>query len=225
MLQTEAALILVAGGKSTRMGGGIKKEMRHIEGEPVLVKALKPFLNVSLFQSVIIVLTPSTLQQAEMILSSCFSPAIRSKTTCIPGGETRQESVYNGLRALPSTTTLVLIHDGARPWINENTIHAVYEKALTTGAAVPVIPSVNAIKEIDSAGRIIRSLDRSKIVGAQTPQGFRYPDILSAHRKAALDGKNYPDDAELFAACAGDVYTVAGDLQNRKITYKEDMEK
>ncbi len=224
MVPKGAALIIVAGGMSTRMGSGIKKELADLNGEPVLCRTLRPFFESKLFSLTVIVLPPSRIEQTKTLVASCFPFVKKDTVIYVSGGKTRQESVYNGLRKLPSHFRTVLIHDGARPWITKEVIFRVYEKAVQTGSAVPVVPSVNALKEIDSGGRVIRNINRSTVVGAQTPQGFAFKDIFSAHRKAAGDGRVYPDDAEVFSVYAGEVFTVPGDIRNKKITYREDLQ-
>ncbi len=224
MIPRGASLVIVAGGKSTRMGRSIKKELAEIEGESVLCKTLKPFLETALFSEMVIVLPLSHLKQTENMILSCIPPHEGCTLIFTEGGATRQQSVYRGLCALTASSQIVLIHDGARPWVTTEIIFRVYEKANEKGAAIPVVPSVNALKEIDAKGQIIRSLNRSAVVGAQTPQGFIFSDILAAHRKAAAENRDYPDDAEVFSAYSGEVFTVQGDIKNKKITYREDLE-
>ncbi len=223
MVPKGASLVLAAGGSSRRMGNGSKKEFAELDGEVVLCKTLRPFIATKLFSTIIIVLPEQHIERAEALVRSAF-PAPGSSIICTAGGAVRQESVFKGLLQLKAHTGIVLIHDGARPWVTEEVIFRVYRAALQRGAAVPVIPSVNALKEIDGEGRIVRSLERSAIVGAQTPQGFDLRSILTAHRKAADDGRVYPDDAEVFSTYGGDVFTVPGDTRNKKITFMADLE-
>ena len=118
---------------------------------------------------------------------------------------------------------IVLIHDGARPWITETIIREVYQKTVETGAAIPVVPSVNAMKTINSQGIIISHLKREFTVAAQTPQGFVFTKILISHKSASSDGLEYIDDAEIYSKYIGDTATCPGDTANRKITYLSDM--
>ncbi len=156
------------------------------------------------------------------------------------GGKTRQESVYRGLSALEgiygancfsgpqkhgaASPDIVLIHDGARPWISPSVITAVIENVQKHEAAVPVIPLTDTPKEIAGNGSIVRHLHRSSIVSVQTPQGFMFGKLLEAHRRAAEDGCEYTDDAEIWARYAGTVYTCPGETGNRKITYRNDIQ-
>ncbi len=220
-----SSVIIVAGGSGKRMGGGVKKEFLEIEGVPVLFRAVKPFIETSLFNSVVIAVNGSLVEKTHEILNPFLTPEEREMIRCIPGGSTRRESVFRGLQALKEQSPdIVLIHDGARPWITEGVIAAVYNKALKKGAAIPVVPSVNALKKIDPEGKIIESIDRETVVGAQTPQGFDFKAILSAHILADRSGRDFPDDAEVFSEFVSAVYTVPGDIHNRKITYMEDIE-
>jgi len=174
----KASVIIVAGGSGSRMGGGTKKEFLDIEGKPVLFRALDPFLKCGLFDSAVIVIKEGLEDEAEKLITPFLTPKQKDTVRCVTGGRTRQESVLKGLLALKDESPdIVLIHDGARPWITEKIITDVYNKVVTEGAAIPVVPSVNALKEIDGRGKIIRNIDRDRIAGAQTPQGFRYRGI------------------------------------------------
>lgn len=168
-----SSVIIVAGGSGKRMGGDVKKEFLKIEGVPVLFRAIKPFMETSLFNSVVIAVNGSLVEKTHEILNPFLTPEEREMIRCIPGGSTRRESVFKGLQALrEQSPDVVLIHDGARPWITKEVIETVYNKALEKGAAIPVVPSVNALKKIDAEGKIIESIDRETVVGAQTPRGL-----------------------------------------------------
>jgi len=150
----------------------------------------------------------------------------------VPGGDTRQKSVRAGLEAAaehpgnsPSERLdVVLIHDGARPWISAALITAVLEGARRHGGCAPVVSPPDAIKSVDEAGFITFHSGRGTTLGVQTPQGFVFDRILEAHRRAASDGAVYIDDTEIFEKYSGRVYTVPGDPRNRKITYPHDLD-
>jgi len=174
-----------------------------------------------LFSNYIIVLSQAEIENGRDILSS-FSESF--SLIFISGGASRQESVYNGLLALePISPDIVLIHDGARPWLSRSVIEEVYSMAVLNEAAIPVVPSVNAMKTINSKGTVIADLKRDFTVAAQTPQGFSFKKILSAHKKAINDHLVYIDDAAIYGKYSGDVATVSGDIANRKITYISDI--
>jgi 2-C-methyl-D-erythritol 4-phosphate cytidylyltransferase len=118
----------------------------------------------------------------------------------------------------------VLIHDGARPWISPDLVNAVLENVVLHGACAPVLVPSDAIKQVDSSGLIVTHLRREETVAIQTPQGFRFKEILSAHTQAENDGSRYIDDTEIYERYIHSVSTVPGDPANRKITYNHDLD-
>ena len=217
----KAAVIITAAGSSNRMGYGIKKEFLTLDNQAVLLLSIKPFIDSKLFSYYIVVLHESEIEKGRSILESLEES---SKLIFVSGGVTRQESVYNGLIALENESPdIVLIHDGARPWISQSVIKKVHSMSSLKGASIPVVASVNAMKSINSSGTIINNLKRESTVAAQTPQGFNYTLILDSHKKAHRDNLIYIDDAEIYGKYSGEVTTVPGDIANRKITYKSDI--
>ncbi len=217
-----AAVVLTAAGSSRRMGLKTKKEFLKINGNFILQMSLHPFILSNIFSQYIIVLPKDVIEIGKDILSSL---EISSSFTYVTGGTTRQESVYNGLLALEeSLPEIVLIHDGARPWVSESIIEKVYRMTALKDAAIPVIPSTNAMKSINASGTVITDLERKSTVAAQTPQGFCFNKILTAHKKARYDHLDYVDDAAIYGKYMGSVETVTGDISNKKITYISDLQ-
>lgn len=218
----KAAVIITAAGSSRRMGTVEKKEFLKINDQPILKMSLNPFIESRLFLLYVIVLPKEEIKKGRELLRDLSKDSV---FLFVEGGKTRQESVYNGLQALEKKVPdIVLIHDGARPWITDTVIRKVYQKTAETGAAIPVVPSVNAMKTINSQGVIVSSLKREFTVAAQTPQGFGFTKILTSHKSASSDDLKYIDDAEIYGKYSGDVETVPGDTANRKITYLSDLE-
>lgn len=173
-----------------------------------------------------IITIPKGDQRKVEELLDFLSPDLKSslqKIKLVEGGSTRQASVLRGLETFDPHAEIVLIHDGARPWIGGGTIIDVMQSAATYGACIPVVPSVDAMKQITSDGVISAHLGRAETVCAQTPQGFRYDDILQAHHRAASDGTYYIDDSEIYSRYIGEVHTVDGERENRKITFLSDF--
>lgn len=217
----KAAVIITAAGSSTRMETGTKKEFLTLDNQPVLLLSLIPFIDSKLFSNYIIVISHSEIENGREILAPVNK---EEKIIFVSGGSSRQESVYYGLLALKKEMPdIVLIHDGARPWINTTVIKKVYNMTCLQDAAIPVVPSINAMKFIDSSGIIVTNLEREFTVAAQTPQGFKYTNILDSHIKALHDSSNYVDDAAIYSKYSGKVATVPGDVLNKKITYQSDM--
>jgi 2-C-methyl-D-erythritol 4-phosphate cytidylyltransferase/2-C-methyl-D-erythritol 2,4-cyclodiphosphate synthase len=215
------------------MGGKIKKEYLHLNDGTVLSTAVRSFLETLKFDILVIAIPVGGEKEARNALFRDKNmPALigSTKLLFVAGGTTRQQSVLHALEAVNSSgifssapDALILIHDGARPFVTPVIIKAVVQSALTGHAAVPVLTPVDTHKEIDDNGIITRHLDRTHLVAVQTPQGFRFTELLNAHRKAAGDGCAYTDDAEIWGKYAGSVRTVPGDTCNRKITYPEDV--
>jgi 2-C-methyl-D-erythritol 4-phosphate cytidylyltransferase len=215
------AAIVTAAGASRRMGGRTKKEYRLIAGIPVLVRSVQPFLDAG-FAPVVITIPAGHADEAAALLRPHIS---LDDVRLVEGGETRQESVFLGLRSLEQDAPLiVLIHDGARPWASAELLQRVASAAERYGACVPVTEVPEAVKEVGQSGIILRHLRRRTIRFAQTPQGFRYDRILDAHRKAREAGASCVDDGEVFEQFAGPVVWVPGDPDNRKITREGDLE-
>lgn len=149
--------------------------------------------------------------------------------TAVVGGATRQESVRRGLESLADAARaageprpeLVLVHDAARPCASPALWRRVLEAVREVGAAVPVLPAVDCLKRIDAGGRVETTLDRERIVRAQTPQGFRWEWLWEAHRTGTA--ADAPDDAALVESQGRPVATVEGEAENAKITHPEDL--
>ncbi len=233
MPASRCAVVVTAAGASTRMGGAAKKEFLAIGGVPVLALAVRPFLSAGV-ERVVVTLPAGRLAEAAALLAPHLDVAA---LVLVEGGDTRQESVRQGLLALAADPPdLVLIHDGARPWLAPDLLERVAEAAARFGACVPVVEVTEAVKEVDgapdagpgampdAAPLVLRHLPRRLLRFAQTPQGFSYPRILAAHEQARAEGLSFVDDAEVFDRFAGRVAWVPGDPANRKITFPEDLE-
>jgi 2-C-methyl-D-erythritol 4-phosphate cytidylyltransferase len=204
------------------MQGGIKKEYRTLSGIPVLAHAIRPFITIHLFTHIVVTVPYNDREKACHLLESFID---LSAISIIGGGETRQESVYCALKSLePSHPQYVLIHDGARPWVDESLIRQVFDKTVAHGACIPVVEIPDALKEVDKRGFIRKNLSREHIKGAQTPQGFLFERLLKTHGYAKEHGYKALDDAQVYALLYGPVSTVYGSQRNKKITYGFDLE-
>lgn len=229
------ALIITAAGSSTRFGAQKKEYLQLPPGtNTVLSQSAETFLRTKLFSSLIITIpngdeakASKALQTSQFVNKLLFQESDGITFAFATGGKTRQESVYNGLKKLLELSgkapDLVLIHDGARPWVTEKIIRNVIEKTDIAGAAVPAIPAVDTQKEVDEHGKITQHLKRKYVYAVQTPQAFEFERLLQAHEKARCDGLEYTDDTEIWGAYCGDVYISEGDIQNKKITFQSDL--
>jgi len=215
------AVIITAAGSSKRWADQQKKEYASLEGRPVLSRAVEPFLEFNPTLRIVI-----TLPQADIpMVQHLLQPQIDTeRIRFVAGGKSRQESVRLGLESLQEKPPqVVLIHDGARPWIDRDLIGRVLEGTRKWGACIPVVGASEAPKRIGPSGLILEDLSREQYKLAQTPQGFLYGRILEAHRRAKANPRLFIDDAEVYAAYWTGVFTVPGDRRNRKITFKEDL--
>lgn len=236
-------LIIVAAGSSTRMGG-LKKEYLPLEKGTVLSSAVKKFLESIPIKTIIIAIPKNGEEDAKKALFSDPEISALLKNTgliFIEGGKTRQESVLNALNVLHQNTqnsiketgrnktelnekNLVLIHDGARPFVTKKIINDTLAAAACFGGAVPALQPVDTQKETDESGFIIRHLQRKNLAAVQTPQGFIFEPLFEAHKKASSDGCPYTDDTEIWGKYCGKVKIVEGDSVNKKITYPSDLQ-
>lgn len=203
--------VITAGGTSSRFGN-TNKLLEKINGKEIIKYTVEAFITAGA-EEIIICANASIME----ILAQMFQAF--SQVKIVEGGNTRQASVFNGLKS--ANCDYVLIHDGARPMVTQetirNTISAVQEKK----AVVVMTKTVDTIKEVDETGKIIRTIDRSKLYNTQTPQAFEYNLIKSAHEK--LQGQNFTDDAGMAEFLGDDVYIVEGDYRNIKVTTKSDL--
>ncbi|MCX7024246.1 MAG: 2-C-methyl-D-erythritol 2,4-cyclodiphosphate synthase [Spirochaetes bacterium] len=214
------AVIVTAAGKGERFGAG-KKEFRRLGRGTVLAAAVRPFTELEP-PAFIVVTVPSGGSDAA---AEALGPDLARGVRFVEGGATRRESVLHGLRELrDADPDLVLVHDGARPFVSPALIESVANAAEAHGAAVPLVPLVDTPKEVDGSGVVIRHPRRGAMKSAQTPQGFGYRALLAAHESAEADGMDCTDDAEIYARYAGPVAEVQGDPANRKITFAADLE-
>jgi len=204
--------IITAGGTSSRFGK-TNKLLEKINDKEIIKYTVEAFLH-SEVDEIIICANVSILE----LLTEMFKQYKNVKVT--QGGASRQDSVYCGLQECEDCD-YVLIHDGARPMISreiiQNTMSAVVQKK----AVSVMTKTIDTIKEVDETGRIIRTIDRSKLYNTQTPQAFSYDLIKKVHEK--LRGQNFTDDAGMVEFCGKDVYIVEGDYKNIKVTTKSDL--
>jgi 2-C-methyl-D-erythritol 4-phosphate cytidylyltransferase len=220
-----ASAIITAAGMSSRMKLNTKKQYLLIHGIAAFCKAAGAFLASRRFEHVVITVPKGDISYAAELVKSCVDPGDQEIISLIEGGSSRQESVYLALQALLKfSPEIVLIHDGARPWISKELINTICEATQKHGACIPLVDIPDAVKKIDKSGYIVTHLDKTLIKGAQTPQGFLFSEILEAHRLAKSNNKMYPDDAEMYALYGKKVYTVRGEPVNRKLTYKFEAE-
>lgn len=214
----EIGAIVAAAGSGTRLGRGAKA-LVELNGRTALARVVELFLGLDEVARVVVVGPPSRLELAQREVAS-LAPS-KPVVVC-PGGDTRQQSVRAGLKALEGCD-YVLVHDAARPMASAALVRRVIAAAVQTGAAIPGVPPRDAVKRVEG-GRLVESLDRTRLLLAQTPQGFAYNLLERAHFEAADAGLMGDDDAQLVAALGHAVAVVPGEPTNVKLTTAEDLE-
>ncbi|HEY2132438.1 MAG TPA: bifunctional 2-C-methyl-D-erythritol 4-phosphate cytidylyltransferase/2-C-methyl-D-erythritol 2,4-cyclodiphosphate synthase [Acetobacteraceae bacterium] len=204
------AAILVAAGSGTRFAATQPKQFLMLAGKPVIRRAADALAaHVTLLQPV---------GEAHPIAAALLG--LKGVLPTVPGGETRQDSVRAGLEALvPHAPDIVLVHDAARPFIPPDTIPSLLAALRESAGAIPAAAVADTLKRV-VRGVIIETIPRDGLFRAQTPQAFRFPTLLAAHR-AGLTGAT--DDAALLEATGETVETVPGSDDNIKLTYPEDL--
>ncbi len=214
----DAVAILVAAGRGERMGAERPKAFLDLGGEPLLLRAARAFEAAPSVGRIVAVVPEEQLAAARALLAS-----LRKLAAVVAGGERRQDSVLAGLRLVPDDFGgILLVHDAARPLVDVELIEAVAQQAAATGAALPVLPLVDTVKRV-RGGRVVETLDRAELGGAQTPQGFRCALLREACAAALRAGVALTDEAMAVERLGHAVHAVPGSTRNRKITTPEDL--
>ncbi|MBU3128598.1 2-C-methyl-D-erythritol 4-phosphate cytidylyltransferase [Clostridium tagluense] len=213
--------IILAAGKGTRMGQSINKQYLKINKHPILYYTLKAFTQCDCIDEIIVVVAEGEMDYCrEEIINKYNFFKVKA---VIVGGAQRQDSVLNGLKALRNCE-IVLIHDGARPFINESIIKNAILYANLYGATACGVKPKDTIKIVDASGFSIKTPDREMLFCVQTPQAFKYDLILKCHMKISEEDIRVTDDTMVVERYGNRVYLYEGSYNNIKITTPEDLE-
>lgn len=215
----DVGVVIVAGGSGSRVGGRELKQFRWVAGKPMLLHSLQTFMAHPEVCAVVCVLPPALAGDPPPWIFQCDVDRLMISI----GGKTRQQSVSNGLEDLVDDAKLVLIHDAARPGVTSAMIDRVITATREKGAAIAALPVTDTLKEVGTSGNIERTVDRSRLWRAQTPQGFRRDVIMRAHKDGGAALKDATDDAALCEALGIPVAVVRGDERAMKVTEEEDF--
>ena len=210
-------VIVLAAGKGSRFSDDENKLLYKLkDGTAVIVKTLRTFLNDDLCDRVVLVASEEIVEEYRKF------NAFYGKLVITFGGERRQDSVYSGI--LACTPGKVLIHDGARPWVNIEDIHRVVDALNDNEAVCLTAKMTDTVKEV-KGDKIVDTLDRDTLRRAQTPQGFDYDAIKEAYKKSIEAGWDCTDDAQLYQKATGkEVKFIDALYPNEKITVYTDVE-
>lgn len=218
-------VLIVAGGRGLRMGGDLPKQFIPLEGKPVLMHMLEAFHRWDASAGLILVLPEDHQPYWKML---CKEIGCKVPHRIANGGETRFHSVRNGLQFLAeeignvsgrSEEVLVAVHDGVRPFVSPEVISKCFTEAEVSGAAIPVVPVVDSLREFTAGGS--RPVDRSCFQAVQTPQVFDYDLLMKAYEQPYTD--LFTDDASVVEASGHGIVTVPGNRENIKITTPFDL--
>ena len=215
-----AAVIIAAAGSSSRMGTGVDKQFVILAGKPVLWHTINVFKQLPQIRQILVTVSPGNAERVATLLHQTLTGV---PWQIVPGGAERQDSVRNALKLVSPSVELVLVHDGARPFVEPTCVLKSMQAAVETGAAVVAVPVKDTIKLADAAGGVKQTLDRSSLWQVQTPQTFRRELLLKAHEQAAAAGVVATDDAALVEWAGGSVSLVRGTYYNFKVTTPEDL--
>ncbi|MYB66745.1 2-C-methyl-D-erythritol 4-phosphate cytidylyltransferase [Candidatus Poribacteria bacterium] len=220
-MNSKIVVLIPAAGKGKRMDSAVKKPYLVLADKPVLSHTIERFEHNSAIDNIFLIVHKSDFESCKNIVIEPYN--YKKVRGLIPGGETRQESVFNGLSALTDDVDYVIIHDGVRPFINNEIITKCLEAAAEWGAAVAAVPVKETIKFANEDHFSVQTPNRKLLWRVQTPQVFRKTVIETAHKSAIQEGNGAPDDATLVERLGSPVKLVMGSYKNIKITTPEDM--
>ena len=216
----KASGIIVAGGSGKRMGTETPKQLLKLDGVTIIERTLMPFIHCPDIKEIVIVAVEDSIEHINEIIQRI---SISGKSfKIVTGGTERQDSVWNGLKAVPEDTDIVVIHDAVRPFITSTLISECVQYALNNGAVTTMRPIRETVKEV-AYNVVVKTLDRSTLWITQTPQAFKKELILEAHRNARREKFYGTDDCMLVERLGYPVHKIEGNDLNIKITTPYDL--
>lgn len=214
------SVIIAAAGSGKRMGKSVNKVFLDLDGYPVLYHTILAFEKNPSVDEIILVMKDS---EVEYFREKFSSYGFKKIVALVPGGAERMDSVRRGLERTDPRSEIVLIHDGARPFVTEELTDRVIENTVKYGACTPGVIPKDTVKVTDGEGFIFSSPERQKLRAVQTPQGFKGAELKRCYALAEDSGEIYTDDTSVYALGGSRVYICDGDYRNIKITTEEDI--
>ncbi|MBU9720250.1 MULTISPECIES: 2-C-methyl-D-erythritol 4-phosphate cytidylyltransferase [Bacillaceae] len=211
-------VVIPAAGQGKRMKAGKNKQFLLLDQVPLLIHTILVFEEDILCDGIILVINKDEFDDVKQLL---LEFGIKKVEKLVVGGKERQQSVYEGLKSIEGDP-IVLVHDGARPFIQIDKIHKLVSAFIKNGSATIGTPVKDTIKEVVD-GKATKTVDRSRLWAIQTPQAFRHSQIYRAHQTAESNNYFGTDDASIMEYIGESVYIVEGDYENIKITTPEDL--
>ncbi len=214
--------IIVAAGAGQRMGGATVKTYLPIAGRPLILRTLDRVFAAPAISEVVLVVAATDLADCQKLLDS-DAALKRRRWVLQAGGATRQQSVRRGLEKLAADSDIVMIHDGARPFVSSALIDRCIQAAIAQGAAAVGLPVRDTIKRVSADHFVESTPERTGLWEIHTPQVFQRQVIVAAHESAARQGLEATDDAMVVERMGQPVFVVEGERTNFKITVPEDL--
>ncbi|WP_449538455.1 2-C-methyl-D-erythritol 4-phosphate cytidylyltransferase [Ferdinandcohnia sp. Marseille-Q9671] len=212
-------VVIPAAGQGKRMNAGKNKQFIELQTVPVIIHTLQVFERDPLCTGIVLVINKDEQLMFETLLETY---SIKKVTSLVHGGSERQYSVYNGLMEV-SHTDIVLVHDGARPFVKQELVHELVKAASNKGAAVLAVPVKDTIKRATDDLYVDETVERSSLWAIQTPQAFHVSVLKEAHDRARNENFLGTDEASLVERLSKQVYIVKGDYLNIKLTTPDDL--
>jgi len=213
--------LIPAAGRGSRMGARQKKPYLSLGGKPILAYTLSEFEKCSLIDETILIVSESEIEYSRISIVEAFK--FKKVSKIIAGGLKRQDSVWEGLKALKNDYELVMVHDGVRPFVSQEILEKSIYETLNCEATVVAVPVKDTIKIVSEQGEVLETIDRSKVRVIQTPQTFTHDILKRAYEKAIKDGFYGTDDASLVEKLGIKIKIIPGFYENIKITTPEDL--
>ena len=220
-MNSKVCTLIPAAGKGSRMAHSLKKPYLKLATKPILAHTIQRFEQNTAVDAIFVIVDEGDFSECR---TTVLEPYPFTKVQkLVAGGETRQRSVYNGLRTLSADVDFVIVHDGVRPFVTDETIFACLAAAEEYGAAVAAVPVKDTIKVADENCFITQTPEREKLWAVQTPQVFRKSVLQEAHQAAQEHQLTGTDDAALVEQLGFPVKLVMGSYANLKITTPVDL--
>jgi 2-C-methyl-D-erythritol 4-phosphate cytidylyltransferase len=212
--------LITAGGKGQRMQSPTAKQFLLLAGTPILARTIAVFEVCPVVDEIFVIVPQDEMAKVQTDIVEKYQ--YKKVLKVVRGGRMRQQSVWNGLRAIKSDCSWVVVHDGVRPLIRPQLIEAGLREARQTGAAIVAVPARDTVKRLTPGGKM-QTLPREEIWLAQTPQIFEFSLLFRAHQKANQEKFTGTDDASLVERLGQAISLIPGDYGNLKITTPEDL--
>jgi len=219
-VMSKTCAIIMAAGKGKRMGSTINKQYLNIKGKPLLFYTLMAFSKCDLIDDIVLVTGENEMNYCKREIIEKYG--INKVSQIVKGGKERQHSVLSGLLATKDCD-IVLIHDGARPFVSYGIIEEGIKFAKLYGATACGVMPKDTIKIKNHDGFVVDTLDRNFLVNVQTPQCFKYDLILNCHKRLLEEGAYVTDDTMVVERYGNKVFLYEGSYNNIKITTPEDL--